>query len=36
MAVTIYVPRDSTALSLGAHEVAVAIKAEAAKRGIQI
>lgn len=36
MAVTIYVPRDSTALSLGAHEVAVAIQAEAARRGIQI
>ena len=36
MAVTIYVPRDSTALSLGAHEVAAAIQAESAKRGIQI
>ena len=36
MAVTIYVPRDSSALSLGAHQVAANIQAEATKRGIEI
>ncbi|WP_343743136.1 NADH-quinone oxidoreductase subunit NuoF [Herbaspirillum huttiense] len=34
--VTIYVPRDSTALALGANEVAAAIAAEAQKRGHSI
>ncbi len=34
--VTIYVPRDSTALALGANEVAAAIAAEAQKRGQSI
>jgi len=36
MAIKIYVPRDSSALSLGANKVAANIKAEAAKRGIDI
>ncbi|AEK60717.1 formate dehydrogenase beta subunit [Collimonas fungivorans] len=36
MSITIYVPRDSTALALGANEVAAAIVAEAAKRGQEI
>lgn len=36
MSVKIFVPRDSTALALGADEVAQAIAAEAAKRGISI
>jgi len=36
MSVKIFVPRDSTALALGADEVAQAIAAEAAKRGIAI
>jgi formate dehydrogenase iron-sulfur subunit len=36
MAIKIYVPRDSSALSLGANKVAANIKAEAAKRGIEI
>ncbi len=36
MSVTVYVPRDSTALALGADEVATAIAAEAARRGIAI
>ncbi len=35
-AVTIFVPRDSTALALGADEVAAAIAAEAGKRQIDI
>ena len=34
--ITIYVPRDSTAIALGANEVASAIVAEAAKRKIDI
>ncbi|MRT30708.1 NADH-quinone oxidoreductase subunit NuoF [Herbaspirillum sp. CAH-3] len=34
--VTIYVPRDSTALALGANEVAAAIAAEAQQRGLSI
>lgn len=34
--VKVYVPRDSTALSLGADRTAKAIQAEAAKRGVQI
>ncbi|CAG9169720.1 formate dehydrogenase beta subunit [Cupriavidus pampae] len=36
MSITIFVPRDSTALALGADEVAQAIAREAAKRGIDI
>ena len=36
MVVTIYVPRDSSALSLGAHQVAANIQAEATKRGVDI
>ena len=36
MSVTIYVPRDSAALSLGADEVAEALVLEAAKRSITI
>ncbi len=36
MSITIYVPRDSTAIALGAHAVAAAIEAEAAKRQITI
>ncbi|QRX81124.1 NADH-quinone oxidoreductase subunit NuoF [Glaciimonas sp. PAMC28666] len=35
-AVTIYVPRDSTAIALGANEIAAAIVAEAARRGVAI
>ncbi len=33
---TVYVPRDSSALSLGAEEVATAIQVEAARRGVSI
>ena len=36
MAIKIYVPRDSSALSLGANKVAANIQAEAVKRGIEI
>ncbi len=36
MSVKIFVPRDSTALALGADEVAQAIAAEAARRGMAI
>jgi formate dehydrogenase iron-sulfur subunit len=36
MSTTIFVPRDATALSLGADEVAAAITAEAVKRGLDI
>ena len=36
MSVKVYVPRDSSALSLGADRTAKAIVAEAAKRGIEI
>ena len=36
MSVTIYVPRDSAALSLGANEVADAVVREAGSRGIDI
>ena len=36
MTVKIYVPRDSSALSLGAERTAKAIAAEAAKRGVEI
>ncbi len=36
MSIKIYVPRDSAALAAGADEVAAAISAEAAKRGISI
>lgn len=36
MSITVYVPRDSAALALGADEVAQAIVAEAARRGIAI
>lgn len=34
--ITVYVPRDSSALSLGAEEVATAIQMEAMRRGIDI
>jgi len=36
MTTIVYVPRDSSALSLGAHQVAKNIQAEAAKRGLDI
>ena len=36
MTTTVYVPRDSSALSLGAHQVAKNIQTEAAKRGVDI
>jgi formate dehydrogenase iron-sulfur subunit len=36
MTTIVYVPRDSSALSLGAHQVANNIQAEAAKRGLDI
>ena len=36
MATTIYVPRDSSAISLGADAVAEAIRAEASRRGIDV
>ena len=36
MSITVYVPRDSTAIALGAHAVAAAIEAEAAKHQITI
>ena len=36
MSPTVYVPRDSSALSLGAGAVAEAIAAEAARRGIDL
>ena len=36
MSTTIYVPRDSTAIALGANEVAAAIQREAQSRGIHI
>ncbi len=36
MSIRIYVPRDSSALSLGANRVAKAIAAEAAKRGTEL
>lgn len=36
MTITIYVPRDSAALALGADRVATALTAEAAKRGQQV
>ena len=36
MAINVYVPRDSSALSLGAHKVAANIQAEALRRGIEI
>ena len=36
MSVTIYVPRDSAALALGADRVATALVAEAAKRGVNV
>ncbi|OWY28736.1 formate dehydrogenase beta subunit [Herbaspirillum robiniae] len=35
-AITVYVPRDSTALALGANEVAAAIAAEAGRRGLKV
>ena len=34
--IKVYVPRDSSALSLGADRTAKAIQAEAVKRGIKI
>jgi len=36
MSVTVYVPRDSTALALGADAVAAALQAQALRRGIDI
>lgn len=36
MTVTIFVPRDSTAIALGANETAAAIAKEAKARGIDI
>ncbi len=36
MSITVYVPRDSTAIALGANETAAAIVAEAGKRNIDI
>lgn len=36
MSITVYVPRDSTALALGAHDVAAAIATEAQQRGIEL
>jgi formate dehydrogenase iron-sulfur subunit len=36
MSITVYVPRDSSALSLGAHKVAAKIVAEAKQRGLDI
>ncbi len=36
MSVKIFVPRDSTALALGADETAQAILAEAKRRGVEI
>ena len=33
---TIYVPRDSAALAVGADDVAVALQAECARRGLAI
>ena len=36
MSVSIYVPRDSAALSLGANEVAEAVVREAAARGVEV
>lgn len=36
MSITVYVPRDSSALSLGAHQVAAQILAEAKQRGADI
>ncbi|WDZ94905.1 NADH-quinone oxidoreductase subunit NuoF [Herbaspirillum sp. WKF16] len=35
-AITVYVPRDSTALALGADHVAAAIAAEAGRRGLKV
>ncbi|MBV8157888.1 MAG: formate dehydrogenase, partial [Dyella sp.] len=36
MSITVYVPRDAGALSLGAEDVAKAITAEASRRGIEL
>ncbi len=36
MSVTVYVPRDASALSLGAEAVATAIAAEASRRGVDV
>ena len=36
MTVTVYVPRDSAALSVGADEVAAAIAATAKQRGVDV
>jgi formate dehydrogenase iron-sulfur subunit len=35
-AVTIYVPRDSAALAVGADEVAATLRAECARRGLTV
>src|SRR5450830_1209341 len=36
MSITVYVPRDSAAIALGANDVAAAISSEAKKRGVEI
>jgi formate dehydrogenase iron-sulfur subunit len=36
MAIKIYIPRDSSALAVGAEKVAVAVVAEAKSRGLNI
>ena len=36
MATTVYIPREATALALGAEQVARAVAAEAARRGEQV
>ena len=36
MSSTVYVPRDSAALAVGADEVASALQAECARRGLQL
>ena len=36
MTTTVYIPRDSSALSMGAEKVALAIALEAKKRGLAI
>ncbi|HEY0686747.1 MAG TPA: NADH-quinone oxidoreductase subunit NuoF [Steroidobacter sp.] len=36
MSIKVYVPRDATALSLGAQRVAIAIQGEALRRGVEI
>ena len=36
MSITVYIPRDSTAVALGANDVAVAIAAQAEQRKLDI